>query len=300
MIRTATDIDECQALWRQFSPAKDAWDDWDLIFAFHDERRHELRFMVHEPDGTTGNSPDGLIPLVYDTTENRHILMGGSYPDGRVLWVQTGDFPEIFQHFPDRTVLFDLKGAWVDALLAHHPQYAPHFAEEDQRYYLVPSEFGFDFNNHIDTFSPDKRQGFLYDLRKIRKREPSLHWSDDDECDLFIRLCNKNFGAESDYANEEDAKDVRRVIAELRSSGRLKTLVIRIDGAPEAVSMSLLHNNKMVALYASSNNELSNLGKLVNVETIQEACRLRFDEISYMTGMSWKVYWKMKSEPCRT
>jgi hypothetical protein len=64
--------------------------------------------------------------------------------------------------------------------------------------------------------------------------------------------------------------------------------------------MSLRHSNKMVALYAASNNEYNNLGKLLNFETIQEACRLRVDEISYMTGMQWKAQWQMKSEPCIT
>ena len=56
----------------------------------------------------------------------------------------------------------------------------------------------------------------------------------------------------------------------------------------------------MVALYAASNNDYNNLGKLLNVETIQEAGRLRVDEISFMTGMQWKADWKMKSEPCLT
>jgi len=304
MIRTETDIQECKKLWDMFSPAEEAWDDWDIIYAFHDNARHQLNFMLHHPadrpDGPPDGPPDGMIPLVYDSTDNRYMLMAGSYPDCRILWLQTKDFPEIFEHLPDRTVFFDLKGSWVDSLLQHHPQFEGYFTEQEQRYYLVPSDFEFDFYRHIDTFSPDKRQGFLYDLRKIRKSNPVLHWSDDDESNLFIRLCNRNFDAESDYANEEDAKEVRRVVAELKASGRLKTLTIEITGSKEAVSLSLLHKNKMVALYASSNNDFSNLGKLVNVETIQEACRLRVDEISYMTGMQWKAYWKMKSEPCRT
>ena len=75
--------------------------------------------------------------------------------------------------------------------------------------------------------------------------------------------------------------ELRRVIGELDRSGRLRTLTIEVDGTRQAVSMSLLHGNKMVALYAASNNDYNNLGKLLNVETIQEACRLRVDEISY-------------------
>ena len=297
MIRTEKDLQECRTLWERFSPGQDAWDDWDLMFAFHEQNNHRLHFLVHE---SSDGSPDGLLPLVHDTKENRYMLMAGSYPDGRILWLQYQDFPEVFEQLPEPTVLFDLKQSWVDGLLQAHPQYACNSGEPELRYYLVPAEFQFDFSRHLDTFSSEKRQKFLYDLRKIRNREPVLRWSDDNEANLFIELVNRNFGAASDYASDDNANEVRRVIEELHRSGRLKTLTIEIDGTRQAVSLSLLHGNKMVALYAASNNDYNNLGKLLNVETIQEACRLRVDEISYMTGMRWKADWKMKGEPCLT
>ena len=296
-IRTETDDRKCKELWEALSPGRDAWDDWDLMFAFHDQDKHRFNFLTHETgDGQT----DGLVPLVYEAAQDRYTLMGGSYPDGRILWLEYRDFPEVFAAFPERTVLFDLKQTWIDGLLKLHPQFAGNFSEPDMRYHLVPSEFEYDFNNHIDRFEKEKRQKFLYDLRKIRKHEPVLHWGHNNEADLFIKLVNRNFGAESDYADEENARGLRRVIDELQRSNRLKTLTIEIEGTKQAVSMSLLHGNKMVALYAASNNAYSNLGKLLNVETIQEACRLRADEISFMTGMQWKANWQMKGEPCAT
>lgn len=297
MIRTETNAHECRKLWDLFSPQQDAWDDWDLMYAFHDQDRHQMNFLVHCSDD---GSPNGLVPLVHDKQQNRFTLMAGSYPDGRVLWLQHEDFPAFFDQFPDLTVLFDLKQSWVSSLLLSHPQYEKHFSELDQRYYLVPAEFDFDFHNHIDTFSPDKKQKFLYDLRYIHKREPTLRWGAANEADLFIELVNRNFGAASDYIVEDNANEVRRVIGELERSGRLKTLTIDIDGTCQAVSLSLLHGKKMVALYAASNNDYNNLGKMLNVETIQEACRMRLDEISFMTGMQWKANWKMKSEDCNT
>ncbi len=297
MIRTATDIEECRKLWDAFSPKQDAWDDWDLMFAFHDQDKHRFNFLVHESgDGRA----DGLVPLVYDERQNRYMLMAGSYPDGRILWLRHEDFPEVFEQLPEPTVFFDLRQSYVSELLRLHPQFEVNFAEQDLRYYLVPSEFEYDFNKHLETFPAEKKQKFLYDLRHIGKREPVLCWSGDNEADLFIELVNQNFGAASDYADAENAKELRRVIDELARSGRLKTLTIEIDGARQAVSLSLLHGNKMVALYASSNNAFNNLGKLLNVETINEACRLRVDEVSFMTGMKWKADWKMKGEPCIT
>jgi len=295
VIHSETDIRECRKLWEILSPHQDAWDDWDLMLAYHDQDKDHLHFLVHQ--GSEGH-PDGLVPLVHDAKQDRYTLMGGSYPDGRILWLQFRDFPEFFEQFPERTILFELRQSWVNELLQMFPQYEANFAEPELRYYLVPSEFGFDFNRHLDSFSPDKKQKFLYDLRNIRKREPMLRWSDENEADLFIELVNRNFGSDSDYADEDSANEVRRVIAELKRSGRLKTLTIEIDGTRQAVALSLLHGTKMVALYASSNNDYNNLGKLLNVETIQEACRLRVDEISFMTGMQWKANWKMKGEPC--
>lgn len=297
MIRAENDGGQCRKLWDRMSPARDAWDDWDLMFAFHDEKKHRFHFLVHED---AAGEPDGVVPLVYDTTEKRFMLMAGSYPDGRVLWLRYEDFPEFFETLPEPTVFFDLKKSWVDGLLERHPQFEANFGEPETRFFLVPSEFGFDFNNHLELFSSEKRQKFLYDLRKIRKQEPVLRWSDDDEAELFIELVNRNFGDESDYATEDNANELRRVIAVLQRSGRLKTLTIEVEGAKQAVSLSVLHGNKMVALYAASNNDYNNLGKLLNVETIQEACRLRVDEISYMTGMQWKANWQMNSEPCLT
>jgi hypothetical protein len=243
---------------------------------------------------------DGLVPLVHDAKQNRYMLMGGSYPDGRILWMRHKDFAEFFERFPEPTVFFDLKQSWVNDVLQQYPQFEANFAEHDLRYYLAPPEFEFDFDRHLDTLGPEKKQKFLYDLRNIKKREPVLRWSTDNEAELFIELVNRNFGAESDYNDADNANELRRAIGELARSNRLQTMTIEIDGAKQAVSLSSFHGNKMTALYAASNNDFNNLGKLTNVETIQQACRLRVDEISFMTGMQWKANWKMKSEPCRT
>ncbi|MSR11073.1 MAG: GNAT family N-acetyltransferase [Gammaproteobacteria bacterium] len=296
MIRFTTIMEECRDLWQKFSPHKRAWDEWDLMYAFHDQATYTFNFMVHERDG----KPDGLIPLVYDSSDGSHELFGGCYPDSRVLWINIADFPEYFAQFPDKTVLFDLKGAFVDEVLAAHPQYQPNFVEEDDQFFLLPASFGYDFVNHINTFSKDKRKGFLYDLRKFRERNPELVSSEDDESELFIKLSVKNFGADSDHSSEAGKEEVRRVVRELKRSGYLRTLTIAVDGEKQAVSMSALYGNNWIALYSSSNNDYSNLGKLLNVETIQEGCRLRVGEVNYMTGMTWKKAWNMQSVHCRT
>ncbi len=297
MIRFSQDINECEALWEQFSPNEQAWDDWELMYAFHDQERYRPYFLVHETDGKA----DGMIPLVEDSNDGSYELFGGSYPENRVLWIQPEHFPECFDSLPDRTDLFDLKGSWVDSLLESHPQYTENFRELDYQYFLVPSEFDYDFTNHIQqTFSNDKRKGFLRDLRKLRERGVELNWSDDDESELFVALSQKNFGADSDHATESGRQEVYRVVRELKENGYLRTLSLTVEGAKQATSMSALHKGKWIALYSASNNDYDNLGKFLNVETIQEACRLRVDEINYMTGMTWKAAWHMKQNPCRT
>ena len=297
MIRFCHDKSECEALWEQFSPNQQAWDDWELMYAFHDEERYRLHFLVHETDGQA----DGMIPLVEDANDGSFELFGGSYPENRVLWIKPEHFPECFDGLPDRTDLFDLNGSWVDSLLEVHSQYIDNFRELDHQFYLVPSEFDYDFTNHIQqTFSNDKRKGFLRDLRKIRERGVELLWSDADESALFVALSQKNFGSESEHAAESGRQEVYRVVRELKENGYLRTLTLSIEGEKQAASLSALHKGKWIALYSASNNDYDNLGKFLNVETIQEACRLRVDEINYMTGMAWKAAWHMRQNPCRT
>ena len=223
VISTESEVGACRKLWERFSPRQEAWDDWDLMFAFHDQERHRLNFLVLR---TADGQPEGLLPLVHDTDKDRFTLMAGSYPDGRVLWLRYCDFAKFFEQVPEKTVLFDLKKSWVTRLLEFDRRFDVNFSEPELRYYLVPSEFDYDFHRHLDTFPSEKKQKFLYDLRHIRRRAPTLRWSEDNEADLFIELVNRNFGANSDYADDRDADEVRRVISALKRSGRLKTLTI--------------------------------------------------------------------------
>lgn len=297
MIRFCHDLAECQALWNQFSPQQQAWDDWELIEAFHDQERYRIQFMVHEADATT----DGLIPLVQDSRDGSYELFGGCYPENRELWIRPEDFPEFFAALPGKTAFFYLNNEWVAALLALFPQYAEHFTETDQQFYLTPAEFDFDFTNHItQTFSNDKRKGFLRDIRKVRERGVEMRWSEDDESELFVALSQKNFGSESDHATESGRQEVHRVVRELKDLGLLRTLTLSIGGVKQATSLSALYQGHWTALYSGSNNDYDNLGKLLNFETIQEACRLQVSEVNYMTGMAWKAAWHMKQRPCRT
>ncbi|MEQ8953361.1 MAG: GNAT family N-acetyltransferase, partial [Gammaproteobacteria bacterium] len=264
---------------------------------FHDQDHFRFNFLVHETDG----QPDGLIPLVFNSLENRHELFGGSYADSRVLWIQSAHFPECFEALPENTTFFDLQGSWVDGMLAQHPGFEPNFVERDDQFFVSPAEFDYSFDSYmLQRFSKDRRKGFEHDLKKIRARNPELSWGAEDETELFFQMTIKNFGEESDHATESGRAEVRRVVKELQDMNALRTLTIRIDGEKQATSMSCLFKNMMVVLYAGSNNDYDNLGKLLNIETIQEGCRLQVGEVNYMTGTAWKAAWKMNRNPCRT
>lgn len=117
MIRTETEVEGCRKLWDLFTPGKDAWGDWELMYAFHDQDKHRFNFLVHVSEDV----PDGLIPLIHDTQQGRYTLMASSYPDGRILWLRYEDFPEFFLELLEKTVMFDLRKSWVQGLLNLHP-----------------------------------------------------------------------------------------------------------------------------------------------------------------------------------
>lgn len=296
-LREVSELEACRSLWGQFSPKLRAWDNWDLMFAFHDIERYRFKFQVLEQDGVG----IGLVPLVYDTSDDTVEMFGGSYPENRVLWIDVEHFPIIYDALPEKTSLFDLCGRWVTQVLERFPQYTENFIEEDHQYFLTPAKFEYDFDNHLTkTFSADRRKGFLKDVQKVRSASSEVRWSEDDESELFIDLNVRSFGEGSDYNLEAGKAEVRRVIKALQELGMLRTLTIVIEGTKQAVSMSAMSGDDWVVLYSSSNNKINNLGKLLTVETIQEACRLRIKEINYMTGMAWKAAWHMETLSCRT
>ncbi|MFT6057377.1 MAG: hypothetical protein ACJAS2_001664, partial [Pseudohongiellaceae bacterium] len=45
MIKSITCEKECQRLWEIFSPHERAWDEWELMFAFHDEATYRFNFL---------------------------------------------------------------------------------------------------------------------------------------------------------------------------------------------------------------------------------------------------------------
>lgn len=296
-IQEVSGVEECRALWEQFSPKSRAWDNWELMFAFHDVERYTFNFLVLEQEGAAV----GLVPLVRETMENKFEMFGGSYPENRVLWIDIEHFPLVFEALPEKTSLFDLSGKWVAELLARYPQFEANFVEEDHQYFLTPSKFDYDFDNHLTaTFSADRRKGFLKDVQKVRSAATELRWSEDDESELFIDLNVKSFGEESDYNNDAGKAELHRVVKTLQSLGMLRTLTIAIDGVRQAASMSARYGDDWIVLYSSSNNKINNLGKLLTVETIQEACRQRIKEVNYMTGMAWKAAWHMETLSCRS
>ena len=72
MIRTETDIEACRELWNRFSPGQDAWDDWDLMFAFHDQDLQRFNFLVHQD---SGGDEDGCGTRIFPSSSS-------SFPTG--------------------------------------------------------------------------------------------------------------------------------------------------------------------------------------------------------------------------
>lgn len=297
-MRVVSELAECELLWKQFSTNERLWDVWEIIHSLHDVIRYKLHFMVLEKNGAAR----GLIPLVEDTKDGSYELFGGCYPDNRSLWVTPEDFLDFFNALPEKTELFDINGDCVKKILAAHPSLENYFSEKDERYFLLPEEFNRDFTQHIATkFSGDKRKHLLGELRKIREREPIMTTQiSPSDVNTFITLCNKNFGEESDLKTEGGQAEARRLVTCLEQLGYLRGLLVTIDEKQEAVALCGLYNDVLTVIYSSSNNDIKNLGKFLNFETIQEACKLGVKEIDYMMGTVWKPAWHMNHETCYT
>ena len=282
------DIKVCEEIWKKYTPNKLLWDEWEIIKAIHTPK-NKPHFILLD---------DGLIPLEYNEDLKRYELFGGTLPECRTLWIKTGK--DLHKILPSPCKLFDLNKEHVQKLLEIEPNIKELIGETDTRYYLDLEKIKYDFENHLEKFDKKKRKNFKQDLRKTEEYEPEIIWSHEDESEKFMELSQKRFGTESDYTDKENQEELKRFIKKIKEIGLLQTQIIKIKNEIHAISISAYHKNILHVIYAANNHEYKNIGKLMHVENIKYACKLKAKEINFLLGTAWKKDWKLDEEKTQT
>ena len=288
-----SDIKEIERLWRAFSPNETLWDEWDFIKP------------LYQPDYFT---PHGLLliddrereigfwPLWLEKELNRYYTFGGDYMEDTKFWFPLEYFPLMFQKL-QATKLFDMNGQVAQAVVSKYPEYQKYFWPAHNRYFLTPAKFNYSTAEYLTSFGKKHRYNLLRDLKKLQTLNYELAWESNEHFDDLIALSVQRFGEESDFIDGYFVEQMRQMVNYLVARGELHTLVVRIGGRLVALELAAEFKNVWYVLNGGQEDGIDNLGKLLIMEHIKEACLRRCQEINFLAGdTGWKRLWNLERE----
>ncbi|MBU4502703.1 MAG: GNAT family N-acetyltransferase [Nanoarchaeota archaeon] len=297
-IKTITNITQCKKLWKEFSPKKNIWGLWDIVYSFYNRRIHKPLFLILEDDK---GKIEGLLPLWFDKEGGWYTLFGGSYPENRRLWFDIKHFKLFLEKLPTPLVLYDINNKQSEDIIKKYPELEPMFTETDYRYFINLKEVDHSFEKYVSRFNKKHRKNLRNDLKKIEQTGYKIVWETTEHIKDMIRLNIERFGEESDFKDKTILKEMKNFIKILNKKKMLFTSTVIIDNKTECVEIAAFYNKKYYVINGGYNKNIPNLGKLIVSEHIKKAIELKADEIDFLIGDSgWKKLWKFDKEQCYT
>ena len=295
-LKKVADLGECKRLWERFSPKKTIWEDWEVVSCFYSPEHQVPEFLaIMDEDGEVS----GVLPFWKELDFNEYCFYGGYYLENMGFWFGAEDFPEIFEAMPLPTLLFDVNGKAAQQIMKRNPSYAKYFKNEDFRYFLNLKRIGYSLENHLKGFSKKHRKNFLHDIKKLGELGCEVEWSGKlVNYEHFLKYSAERFGEESNLADPLFASQTRDMLSLFEKRGRLFVCSALVDGRVVGTEYAVLHKGIYYLINGGYDKEYPNVGKLLVKEQIENAIRLKADEVDAMAGDSgWKLLWNLEKEP---
>jgi hypothetical protein len=279
------EIKECKTLWERFSPKESVWDFWDINLSFHKGYDAEPFFIL----GRDNNKEFGLLPLQHETDSGSSWFdfFGGDYPERRKFYASDNTrISSLLARAPAGTSL-----CFIDS---SQKQFVSSLVEDNISFSLDLKKSGFDIENYFSTFNKKHRKNLKYDLKQLQRLDYTLVWNIKEHLDFAARFNRLRFSDDSNFSDKRFSDSMAMLVESADRLGFLQLLGIKIDNKVEASQTALFYNGTYTVITGGSNPEIKNLGKLLIVEHIKNAIRLRADMIDFMsTESGWKKLWNL-------
>ena len=289
-IREINDLKEAENLWRQLSPNKTIFDEWDFRYCFYKYAPLPICFLAAYDKKDSGGKENlvGLLPLQKHPKHGYEFFAEDPCEENRPF-IKTGYeniIPELYAATPGKAKAYDISG---------EDEYTKAFPLEDYKYVLPLASID-NFSDFLNTRLSAKRRRSLvkeingaeeYNIKTEIIFEPLE--SRLAALETLFSFNTGNFGEES-YLLEKDQAPWRNLMA-LDFNWRL--LVCKIAGVVQAVSLSVLHNNEWHYLITGVNfKDFPGLGKYLVKVNIEAAIAAKADIFDAGLGdCGWKNLW---------
>lgn len=289
-LRVVTDLDECEALWRDVVPVEQLTDLWEVRSCFH---RHFDRlpcFLVVED----GDDVAGLLPLSWVEESECYAYFPGETWEGHT-WIEQNRVVA-----SSRDVFETLLGHCPSP---YHLRYLVDTPRREQTvdeigYLFVPPRYDYDLENYFQEFSHRSAKRVKREIASIEALGVRYRHDDRADFDDLVRLNVERFGSRSYFYDRRFREGFRSLLCFLDDRGWLRMTTVLIEGRVAAVDMGCMHRGTYTLLAGGTNGDYPGVAKLINVHHMRRACEERVDVADFLCGdFSWKKQFHLTPRP---
>jgi hypothetical protein len=291
-IRTVSDLDECQAIWRAVTPAEVITDLWEVRDCFQRHFQRPVKFLVVEDNaGVSGLLPLSFIEELrcygYFPGETWH---GKTWLEQNRLYLRTAEPQTLLSRF---RLPYHLRYLCPQG---HLPQ--SELTIDETGYLFSPPKYDFSIENYFQEFSHKSIKQILKDVAGLERMGVSYRFDDLSDFDLMIRLNISRFGADSYFFDRRFRESFRSLAYFLHENGWLRLTTVLIENEPAAVDMGCIYRGVYTLMAGGTNHRFPCVAKLINLHHLQRACEEHMHQVDFLCGdFNWKKLFHLTPRP---
>lgn len=284
--RIVKDIDSCAKIWMSSVEPVHFFDEWDYRMCFFDKDRFDPHFVVLDDDKSVARS---VLPLWSHKRNGYLEFFGGEFMEfNRIIASDRGSASRL---------LGNLDGDYWLAYMAPSEKRLADLSPCGSRFLLDLRKVGFSIDNYFDSFSGKHRKNLKNDIKRLAQQGFVVARNRLEDLDRMISLNVSRFGNDSFLAESWFVDGLKRFVSAANTKGHLEMLSILIHGKPESVQIGMMYNKRYSVILGGNNMDIPNIGKLMIIEHIKNAIRLKADIIDFLcTDSGWKRLWNLEEE----
>lgn len=293
-IRITEDMDECRLLWNRLWPQQSLFDLWEVRTAFSESYNRSNFFHIAEENGKY----EGLLALSWIPEQQVFMNFPGETWQKKT-WLEqnriTASGPAITGKLI-ASVAGTTRLSYVGNIFGLPD--SVHVSPDENGYLFYPWEYGFSFDNYLNTIPGKTRRKLLGEVRKFESMGVSIVYDNLSDLEFLYRMNMESFREYSYFNEPAFLIGFEKMIAWLYDQRMLKTVSVMIGGELAAVDVGAVFNNHCTMLAGGTNPEFNGVAKLINLHHIKTACHEKYHSLDFLCGdFNWKERFRLKRRP---
>lgn len=288
-VKVFSQINDCQRLWREFSPNTTLFDTWNFRLAFWKGYHHTPYFLVLK----SGSDNLALLPLWYEADKRKYAWFGSAWQEENKFFVKDPSFIPLLlavSPFPINLNAISTKlPLWITKMIKLKP--------DDPKYILKLNTIN-SADDYLATLKKKKRYNFKRDRRIIKTQNPKIILNNFSNFDILVNLSIKRFegkGEDADWKDQRRVETFRQVIKSGQGNNdyKIRMITVIIGNKVAAVDLIVLFNDCYYPLKCGYDiKNFPGIGNFVNLLEIDDAVSLGMKKMDFLEiSYGWKEKW---------